>query len=57
MAFDARIEQRGILVATEGEHHLIHLLGVEHLEAYEQVEVLHRQTKALHVKLGWSSRT
>ena len=43
VALDAGVAQRGILVAAEGEHGLVHLLGVEHLEAHEQVEVLDRQ--------------
>jgi hypothetical protein len=38
------VAQRGILVATEREHRLVHLLGIEHLQAHEQVEVLYRQT-------------
>src|SRR5947209_14965323 len=45
VAFDARIPQRGILVATEREHRLVHLLGIKHLEAYEKVEILYRQTR------------
>ena len=43
MARDAGVPQRGILVAAEGEHRLIHLLGIEYLEAHQQVEVLHGQ--------------
>jgi hypothetical protein len=44
VTLDARVPQRGILVAAEREHRLIHLLGIEYLEAaHEQVEVLHRQ--------------
>ena len=40
MAFDARVPQRGVLVTTERNHRLVHLLSIEHFEAYEQVEVL-----------------
>ena len=43
VALDARVAERGVFVAAEGEHGLVHLLGVEHLQAHEQVEVLHRQ--------------
>ena len=43
VALDARVPQRGILGAAESEHRLIHLLGVEHLEADEQMKVFHRR--------------
>ena len=33
VARDAGVPQRGILVAPECEHRLIHLLGIEHLQA------------------------
>lgn len=45
VAFDGRIPERGILVATEREHRLVHLLGIKHLAAYEKVEILYRQTR------------
>ena len=41
VAIYARIAERRVLVAAEGEYGLIHLLGVEDLEPYEQMEVLH----------------
>src|ERR1700674_4673723 len=44
VALDARIAERGVFVATEGENSLVHMLGVEHLESHEQVEILYRQT-------------
>jgi hypothetical protein len=44
VAVDAGVAQRGILVAPEGEHGLVHLLGVEHLEPHQQVEILHCQS-------------
>lgn len=40
MALNARIPERGIFVAPEGEDGLVHLLSVEYLQAHEQVEVL-----------------
>ena len=43
VALDAGVAQRSVLVAAEGEDGLVHLLGVEHLEPHEQVEVLDRQ--------------
>jgi hypothetical protein len=43
VARDARVPQRGILVATERENRLVHLLSIEHLQAHEKMEVLHRQ--------------
>ena len=56
MAIDARIAERSVLVATEGEDCLIHLLGVEHLQLHEQMEVLYRQAgdsqKQFRLKLG-----
>ena len=56
VALDARVPQRGILVATEREHRLVHLLGIEDLEAHEQMEILHRQAgdgqKQLRLQLG-----
>jgi hypothetical protein len=33
-ALDARVPQRGILVATEREQRLIHLLGIEYSELF-----------------------
>src|SRR5271166_6417025 len=33
VALDPRVPQRGILVATKREHRLVHLLGVENLQA------------------------
>ncbi len=35
VALDARVAERRVLVAPEGKHRLIHLLGVEHFEAYQ----------------------
>ena len=56
VALDARVPQRGILVAAEREHRLVHLLGIEDLEAHEQMEVLHRQAgdgqKQVRLQLG-----
>ena len=43
VALDACVPQRRILVATEREYRLIHLLSIKYLEAHEQIEVLHRQ--------------
>ena len=43
VAFDARIAERGVFVATECEDCLVHLLGVEHSQPHEQVEVLYCQ--------------
>jgi len=43
VALDACIAEGGILVAAEGEHRLVHLLGIEHPEFHKQVEVGHRQ--------------
>ena len=43
MAFDAGVAQRCILVAPEREDGLIHLLGIEHLQPHQQVEIVHRQ--------------
>src|SRR5690348_13452920 len=39
MAVDAGVGERRVLVAAEGEDGLVHLLSVEDLEPYEQVEV------------------
>lgn len=39
---DACVRQRCVLVATEGEHGLVHLLGVEDPQTHEQVKVLNR---------------
>src|SRR3974390_3048130 len=44
MALDPRVAQRGIFITAEGEDGLVHLLGVEDLEAHEQGEVIYRQT-------------
>src|SRR5262245_37182743 len=44
VALYAGVAERRILVPPEREHGLVHLLGVEHLESHEQVEVLDRQT-------------
>lgn len=38
MVFDACVTQRYIFEATECKDGLVHALGVEHLEADEQVE-------------------
>lgn len=35
VAFDSCVMQRGILITTECEDRLIHLLGVEHLELHK----------------------
>ncbi len=35
VALDSRVAERGVFVATEGEDGLVHLLGIEHLEADE----------------------
>lgn len=43
MALNTRIAQRRVFVTTEGKDGLVHLFGVEHLEADEQMEVLHSQ--------------
>ena len=42
VAFDSRIAERRVFVPSEREHGLVHLLGVEHPQTHEQVEVLHR---------------
>lgn len=42
VTLNSRIAERGVFVATEGEDRLVHLLGVEHLEANEQMEVFYR---------------
>src|SRR4051812_39283103 len=44
VALDTRVAKRGVFVPAEGENGLVHLLGVEHLEADKQVKVLDRQT-------------
>jgi len=43
VTLDAGVTKRRIFIAAEGENGLVHLLGVEHLEADKQMEVLHRQ--------------
>ena len=43
VALDAGVSERRVFVSSESENGLVHLLGVEHLELYEQVEVLNRQ--------------
>ena len=40
----ARISERRVFITAEGEHGLVHMLSVEHLELHKQVEILHRQT-------------
>jgi len=35
LALDTGVPQRGILIAAEREHRLVHLLGVEHLETHK----------------------
>src|SRR4051794_15391278 len=40
VAVNARVRKRGVLVATERKHRLVHLRGVENVERDEQVEVL-----------------
>ena len=40
---DARVSERRIFVTPEGEYGLVHMLGIEHLEPHEQMEILHRQ--------------
>ena len=42
VALDASVAERGVFVAAEREDSLVHLLGVEHLQADEQVEVPYR---------------
>lgn len=43
VAVYAGVTKRCVLVSPECKHRLIHLLGIEHLERYEQVEVIHRE--------------
>ena len=43
MALDAGVAKRRVFVASEREYGLVHLLGVEHPELHEQVEILDRQ--------------
>src|SRR6266550_8109864 len=56
MTLQAGVAKRRIFVSAECENGLVHLLGVEHLELHEQVEVLHRQAsdsqEQLRLKLG-----
>ena len=40
---DAGVREACVLVAAEREHSLVHLLGVEHSESHEKVEILDRQ--------------
>lgn len=42
VALDARVAERRVFVPPEREYRLVHLLGVEHLEAHQQVEILYR---------------
>ena len=44
VALNSRVAKRRIFIATKGEDGLVHLLGVEHLEADEQMKILHRQS-------------
>ena len=43
VALDARIPQRCVFVSAEGEHGLIHLFCVKHLQSSQELEILHRQ--------------
>jgi hypothetical protein len=43
VTLDACIAQRGVFVAAEREDGLVHVLGVEHLEPHEQVEVISQE--------------
>lgn len=43
VALYAGVAERSVFITTEGKDGLIHLLGVEHLETDEQVEILDRQ--------------
>ena len=56
VAFDSSVAERGVFITAESEYSLIHLLGVEHLEADQEVKVLHRQTgdsqKQIRFQLG-----
>lgn len=39
------VVERRVFVPSEGEDGLVHLLGVEHPESHEQVEVFHCQAR------------
>ena len=43
VTLDPRIAKRSVLIATEGEDCLIHMLSVEDLSAYKQVKILHSE--------------
>ena len=43
VALDAGVPQLGIFIAPKRKHRLVHWLGVEHLDLYQQVKVCHRQ--------------
>ena len=45
MALDSRIAERDIFVTAEREDGLVYLLGVEHPQTHEQVEILHGQAR------------
>jgi hypothetical protein len=40
VALDPRVPQRGILVPTERENRLVHLLGIKYLQPDKQIEIL-----------------
>jgi hypothetical protein len=44
VALDSGVTKRRIFVAPEGEHGLIHLLGIEHLQPHQQMKVLDRMS-------------
>jgi hypothetical protein len=54
VALDARVPKGRVFVPAEREHRLVHLLGVEYLQANKQVKVFHRQAgtaKALGIDI------
>ena len=48
MAVDSRVRKRSIFVSAEGEHRLVHLLGIEDPESNKEMKVLNRQTRHCH---------
>lgn len=55
MAFDARVAKRGVFIPPEGENGLGHVLGVEHLEANQKVEILHGESGHRLKQIGFST--